>query len=253
MLVSDANLQFDFSTSSSSSPESSPRGHTGDSAPSVPSIHIPKASSPTLSRDAAPTSNLRLLLTEDNLVNQRVVCALLGKLGIKADVVSDGASAVTSVKAQDEAGTPYDIVLMDVQMPVMSGIEAASLIRSLTLKHSPPAVIALTAATTVGDKERCLEVMDDYMSKPLALKALRATLERNLAATGRPSLPVLVTETASTKQDEVSKTSSSLSAKVASVELAKQIALVDSAKSQLILFQAISGVLLAILVAVLLL
>eukprot|EP01122_Echinamoeba_exundans_P009263 TRINITY_DN3230_c0_g1_i2.p1 TRINITY_DN3230_c0_g1~~TRINITY_DN3230_c0_g1_i2.p1 ORF type:complete len:1197 (+),score=200.32 TRINITY_DN3230_c0_g1_i2:533-4123(+) len=245
-------LDFDFSNSSSSSPDSSPRDNKPDRANSTESLHVPKSDCPTSSSDAVPAAKLRLLLTEDNLVNQRVVSALLGKLGINADVVSNGASAVASVQQQDEAGNPYDIVLMDVQMPVMSGIEAASKIRALTLKHAPPAIIALTAATTVVDKERCLEVMDDYMSKPLALKSLRATLERNLSATGRPGLPVLPTDP--NGQDELGKVSPSQSSTTILANLAdskvKQ-AQIDSLKSQLILFQAMSGILIAVLVAIL--
>lgn len=236
-------MQAEFSASSSSSSrESSPREHFQPSDASK-SVHVPKTETPLAQRAPSSPSNLRLLLTEDNVVNQRVVLALLERLGIKADVANNGAAAVAAVEQKHALGIPYDVVLMDIQMPVMSGIEAASRIRDLKLAH-PPIVIALTAATTVLDKERCLEIMDDYLSKPLALKSLRASLDRNLVARGLPGLPEISTKVPPPTRSSSSPRSSSTIARDASVEA--------GLRKQLLFYQALAGVLASILLAVLL-
>ncbi|MBN1352819.1 response regulator [candidate division KSB1 bacterium] len=107
-------------------------------------------------------NNYRILLAEDNIINQKVAAALLQKTGIPIDIVSDGKAALEALEHHK-----YELVLMDVQMPVMDGTSATSAIRTtLNLKDLP--VIAMTAHAMKGDKERCLiSGMNDYISKPI--------------------------------------------------------------------------------------
>jgi PAS domain S-box-containing protein len=122
----------------------------------------------------------RILLAEDNVINQRVGLGILKNLGLSADTVASGAEAVTALETR-----PYDLVLMDVQMPEMDGFEATRRIRnpqSAVFNHQIP-VIAMTAHTMAGDRERCLEAgMDDYVSKPVTPSALAEVLGKWLPA-----------------------------------------------------------------------
>ncbi|MEM0964349.1 MAG: response regulator, partial [Bacteroidota bacterium] len=133
-------------------------------------------------------SPLRILLAEDNAVNQKVALRLLGRLGYSADVVADGAEAVEAVARMDAHNEPYDVVLMDVQMPVMDGHEATRRIRTATLKRQPW-VVALTANAMQGDREACLEAgADDYLAKPVQLDTMGEALERaNSASVPNPT------------------------------------------------------------------
>jgi PAS domain S-box-containing protein len=127
----------------------------------------------------------RILLAEDNTVNQMVAVELLGRLGYRCDLVDDGAKALEAVRT-----TPYDIVLMDVQMPVMDGLEAARRICDELDPERVPRLIALTASALKEDRERCLEAgMEDHVSKPVRLEELRDTLERALSHGGARSEP----------------------------------------------------------------
>lgn len=121
------------------------------------------------------TPKLRLLLAEDNRVNQKVALLLLEKLGYRADVASNGLEVLAALER-----APYDAVLLDVEMPEMDGLTAAREIcsRGETLPQKPY-LIALTAYAMVGDRERCLAAgMDDYLSKPIRLEGLQAALAR---------------------------------------------------------------------------
>ncbi|MDB4972845.1 MAG: putative Histidine kinase [Myxococcaceae bacterium] len=114
----------------------------------------------------------RVLVAEDNLVNQKVAVRSLEMLGCDAEVADNGALAIEALEQGD-----FDIVLMDCQMPVLDGFHASARIRELegVLKHTP--IIAMTANAMQGDRERCLAAgMDDYMPKPVTLAALDATL-----------------------------------------------------------------------------
>ncbi len=132
-----------------------------------------------------PPATARLLLVEDNLVNQKVVLAILRKKGYHIDVANDGREALEKLEA-----TRYDLVLMDVQMPVLDGLEATRLIRREARWDRLP-IIAMTAHAMNGDRERCLQSgMTGYISKPVQPAHLIATVERQLAAGDRPLAPV---------------------------------------------------------------
>jgi PAS domain S-box-containing protein len=124
-----------------------------------------------------PASSMRVLLVEDNLVNQRVGELMLRKLGHRVEVVSDGRAAVAAV-----ARTRYDVVLMDIQMPLMDGLEATRHIREEVPAARQPFIVALTASTLDGDKEACCAAgMESYLSKPVRASELRDMLERTAA------------------------------------------------------------------------
>lgn len=115
-----------------------------------------------------PPAGLRVLVAEDNKVNQMVVLRVLAKLGLRADAVTTGDAAVVAV-----ATATYDLVLMDGQMPVMDGYDATRAIRAQERPGTHLPIVALTANALDGDRERCLEAgMDDYLAKPVQAAAL---------------------------------------------------------------------------------
>jgi two-component system, sensor histidine kinase and response regulator len=125
------------------------------------------------------TRSLRVLLAEDNVVNQRLAVRLLEKLGHSVTVASSGIEALAAL----ERGS-FDVVLMDVHMPEMDGLEATAMIREKERRASPAGtvhqpIVALTASAMKGDQERCLEAgMDAYVSKPVRADELVSTIER---------------------------------------------------------------------------
>ena len=115
---------------------------------------------------------LKILVAEDNTVNQKVVQQLLAHLGYRADVVADGIEVLDALERQN-----YDVVLMDVQMPEMDGLEATRRLRARYGARALPRVIAMTANAMPGDREKCLAAgMDSYVSKPVELEDVRAVL-----------------------------------------------------------------------------
>ncbi len=117
--------------------------------------------------------SLRLLLAEDNIINQKVALRMLRKLGIRADVAANGLEVLEALERQ-----PYDIVLMDVQMPEMDGLGATRAIHNRWPKNAPH-IIAVTAHAMEGDKEKCLQAgMDDYISKPMKMDELVSVLRK---------------------------------------------------------------------------
>jgi PAS domain S-box-containing protein len=142
--------------------KSASRGATGDG---IASPHSP----------TSHPRRFKILLAEDNLVNQKVATRFLEKKGHTVVVVESGQKALDTWRKQ-----PFDLILMDVQMPEMDGLEATALIREQEksgTKHIP--IVAMTAHAMVGDRERCLAAgMDDYLSKPIDVAGLFATIER---------------------------------------------------------------------------
>ncbi|TXI22525.1 MAG: response regulator, partial [Roseateles sp.] len=127
--------------------------------------------------DLARRHPLRILLAEDNVVNQKLALRLLQQMGYRADLASNGLEAVESVQRQT-----YDLVLMDVQMPEMDGLEASRRIAALGLR---PRIVAMTANAMQGDREVCLAAgMDDYLTKPIRVDELAAAVARTPARGG---------------------------------------------------------------------
>ena len=121
-----------------------------------------------------PRPNLRVLVAEDNLVNQKVARLMLEKCGCRVEVVADGAQAVAAVQAGE-----FDLVLMDCQMPVCDGFEATRRIRALPPPGNGVVIVALTANALAGDREHCLAAgMNDYLAKPVRREALAEMLAR---------------------------------------------------------------------------
>ena len=137
----------------------------------------------TLRKEARP---LRILLTEDNPVNQRLAMAILGKRGHTVVLAADGLKALAALERDD-----FDVVLMDIQMPLMGGVEATSAIRAkekITGKHIP--IVAMTAHAMSGDRQHFLESgMDGYVSKPVHPEKLFAAIANALSHSIGPLLP----------------------------------------------------------------
>jgi len=130
---------------------------------------------------ALPRLNGRVLVVEDNATNRHVIAAMLGKLGLSVELAENGQEGVDRATS----GSPPDLVLMDVQMPVMDGLTAASLIRQREMAQGLPRrpIIALTANALTGDREMCLQAgMDDYVPKPVTIGSLSTAMLRWLPA-----------------------------------------------------------------------
>jgi PAS domain S-box-containing protein len=146
---------------------------SSNSAP-APLSAIPSAPAKAKLADTYP---LRILLTEDNVVNQRVAALILQGMGYSVALAGNGALALQMLK--DASGQqPFDLVLMDVQMPEMDGLEATRRIRSDIAASAQPQIVAMTANAMEGDREICLNAgMDDYLSKPIKPAALAQALQ----------------------------------------------------------------------------
>lgn len=129
---------------------------------------------------------IHILLAEDNVVNQKVAARMLERLGYRADIVQNGAEAVAALQKEN-----YDVVLMDVHMPEMDGLEATRHIRRERKRGRRPYIIALTAAALPEDEEKCMEAgMDDFITKPVRTPDLNTVLERYRLITEKPLPPV---------------------------------------------------------------
>jgi len=135
-----------------------------DNAPRV----VSTPAKPKLDASMAHQHPLRILLAEDNVVNQKLALRLLQQMGYRVDLASNGIEAIESVERQ-----PYDVVLMDVQMPEMDGLEATRRITARWPNGERPRIVAMTANAMQGDREECLAAgMDDYLTKPIRVERL---------------------------------------------------------------------------------
>ncbi|HET9211941.1 MAG TPA: ATP-binding protein [Thermoanaerobaculia bacterium] len=143
-----------------------------------PALALPSRSTPETAELAGPRLAerlpLRILLAEDNSINQRVGLLLLERMGYAADVAGNGIEVLEALRRQ-----PYDLILMDVQMPGMDGLEAARRIRAEFPVERQPRIVALTANVLREQREACLAAgMDDFVQKPVVFAELRAALSR---------------------------------------------------------------------------
>jgi len=151
--------------------------HTG--AATTPTAH-----SAPIAAEAGEVTGMKLLLAEDNHVNQTVASMMLERMGYQVVIANNGEEAIVLLREQE-----FDAVLMDVQMPTLDGLSATQEIRRLELqgqhfgKHQRIPIVAMTAHAMRGDRERCLEAgMDDYVSKPISAAAIKGVLQRIAAA-----------------------------------------------------------------------
>ncbi|MGH3028437.1 MAG: response regulator, partial [Gaiellaceae bacterium] len=132
------------------------------------------AATSALDPELAERHPLRILVTEDNVVNQRLALRMLVKLGYRADVAANGLEALEALERQ-----PYDLVLMDVQMPEMDGVEATGRILERWAEEERPWIVAMTAEVMQGDREGFLAAgMNDYVAKPIRPRELVAAITR---------------------------------------------------------------------------
>ncbi|HEX9092032.1 MAG TPA: response regulator, partial [Anaerolineales bacterium] len=133
-----------------------------------------------LDPEMASRHPLRILLAEDNVVNQKLALRLLSQMGYRADVAANGLEVLQAVNRQ-----PYDVILMDVQMPEMDGLEATRRLCAELSSEKRPRIIAMTANAMQGDREMCLKAgMDDYLSKPIRVDELVTALNLALPLSG---------------------------------------------------------------------
>lgn len=126
------------------------------------------------------TEKISILLVEDNLINQKVAVKLLEKIGFKADIADNGVKAIEALERAS-----YDLIFMDIQMPVMDGLQATSKIREKygLPGNGGPIIIALTANVLPEDRKNCQEVgMDDFIPKPVKKEIMASTISKWFAA-----------------------------------------------------------------------
>ncbi|MGB6397764.1 MAG: response regulator, partial [Bradyrhizobium sp.] len=152
-------------------------------APNLAGDALIEAIEPAEAPATAPSPGLSVLVAEDNEINALLMRSLLTRLGHQAVIATDGEAALESWLAAKSAGTPYDLVLMDIQMPQLDGIEATKQIRAREEPSRRTPVLALTANTLVEDRDACFEAgMDGFLIKPLNREKLAEALSGLAAA-----------------------------------------------------------------------
>ncbi|MCX6166262.1 MAG: response regulator, partial [Ignavibacteriae bacterium] len=122
-----------------------------------------------LDRNMSEKVPMRILVAEDNIINQKLILKILAQLGYKADVVGNGIEVIETLKRQR-----YDMIFMDIQMPEMDGLEATKYINQTWHNEDRPTIVAMTANVMHGDKEKCINAgMDDYISKPVLIEEVQ--------------------------------------------------------------------------------
>jgi CheY-like chemotaxis protein len=139
----------------------------------------------SLPRGPKPSRHSRLLLAEDDPGIQRIICLLLQKAGQEIDVAVDGQLACQMAEQSTAEGRPYDLILMDIQMPELDGYQATRRLRERGWRRP---IVALTAHAMLGDREKCLAAgCDDYLAKPILMSGLQEVLNRHLGPTAVPT------------------------------------------------------------------
>jgi CheY-like chemotaxis protein len=150
----------------------------------LPPTEAPAQDSGFGALDPSPLAGARVLMVEDNLVNMTIAVAMLEQWGVQVEQAGDGAQALAAVEQAERSGQPLDAVLMDVQMPVMSGYEATRALRARPGARRLP-IIALTAAALTSEREQALAAgMDGFLTKPIDMQKLHDAL---VAAMARPA------------------------------------------------------------------
>ncbi len=158
--------------------------------------HRAKKETSRIDRHLAERVPLRILLAEDYHINQRLALQLLSKMGYRADLAANGVEVLQALERQ-----PYDVILMDVQMPEMDGLEATRRVRQRWPRPGGPRIIALTAEAMSGDREKCLAAgMDDYIGKPIRVEELTAAL--SCCEPTPPSAPAPAPQPAASRASE---------------------------------------------------
>ncbi len=161
-------------------------GLTRSLAPEEASSSLQSMAGP-IDATMAQTLPLRILLAEDNVVNQKVIQQFLKRLGYRIDVVANGLEVLDALQR-----SPYDVILMDVQMPEMDGLEATRTIKAAYATHQQPYIMAITANATQKDRQQCLDAgMDDYLSKPVRFEDLVEALQRSRPRESTPNQEAL--------------------------------------------------------------
>ena len=143
-------------------------------------IQQPDSFTPSEIRLESQKFPIKILVVEDNILNQKIALLMLQRLGYEADILNNGSESVEALLNQDPEQA-YDIVFMDVQMPVMDGLTATKIIRENSLSKTKPWIVALTADALAEDYQICIDAgMNDYISKPVSLKALMRSLSEYL-------------------------------------------------------------------------
>jgi signal transduction histidine kinase/ligand-binding sensor domain-containing protein/CheY-like chemotaxis protein/HPt (histidine-containing phosphotransfer) domain-containing protein len=179
--------------------------HLYDNLMNILGSHTARIRRPNLDIDKTMAQNkpMRILLAEDNAVNQKVALQILKQMGYRADVVANGLEILSALDRQ-----PYDVLLTDIQMPEMDGLEATRQICKTWQKQERPIIVAMTAGAMEGDKEKCLEAgMDDYISKPINIQQLQSVLERCYTKLPKAILPQAITTNGKFDKEGVEKIS----------------------------------------------